>query len=97
MKQNVLLPDNSPFEDWKQARRFVGPLPFTFTYDRKTSKVLIIEGVRQHWIPKPIHVISQNFSFFKTLNLVNPLLANSFEIRNIPYSWKKGKVEIWKK
>ena len=26
------LPKGSPFEDWKTARRFAGPLPFTFTY-----------------------------------------------------------------
>ncbi len=38
----VILPKKSPFENWKEARRFAGPLPFTFTYNEKTREVLII-------------------------------------------------------
>src|SRR5690349_2830213 len=29
----IQLPAHSPFKDWKEARRFAGPLPFTFTFD----------------------------------------------------------------
>ena len=29
--ENISLPVGSPFTDWKEARRFAGPLPFTFT------------------------------------------------------------------
>src|ERR1700722_13920867 len=28
--EDVPLPSGSPFTDWKEARRFAGPLPFTF-------------------------------------------------------------------
>jgi uncharacterized protein YqjF (DUF2071 family) len=93
----VSLPQNSPFADWAAARRFAGPLRFTFTYDAETKKVLIIEGVRENWTPKPIKIIEQNISFLATLNLQNAVLANAFEITNIPYFWKKGKIEQWKK
>ena len=93
----VSLPEDSPFTDWKEARRFAGPLPFTFTYNKKTKEVLIIEGVRQNWTPSPVKIIDYNFNFLNTLKLEKPLLANAFIIKNIPYYWKKGKKEVWKK
>ena len=90
------LPNNSPFTDWKEARRFAGPLPFTFTYNTITKEVLIIEGVRQNWTPNPVKVIDYDFEFLNSLKLENPVLANAFVIKNIPYYWKKGKIELWK-
>ncbi len=95
--ENISLPDGSPFTDWKEARRFAGPLPFTFTYDPIGKKVLIIEGVRENWKPSPVKVIDYNFSFMNKLKLADAKLANAFIIRNIPYYWKKGKTEQWKK
>ena len=52
-KDKVELPIDSPFQDWKEARRYAGPLPFTFSYNSKTNNILIIEGVREHWKPEP--------------------------------------------
>jgi hypothetical protein len=94
--EDVSIPENSPFTDWKEARRFAGPLPFTFTYNSITKEVLIIEGVRQNWKPNPVKVIDYDFDFLKSLKLENPILANAFMIENIPYYWKKGKIELWK-
>ncbi|MET0759612.1 MAG: DUF2071 domain-containing protein [Flavobacterium sp.] len=96
-EEEISLPENSPFADWKEARRFAGPLPFTFTYKSDTKEVLIIEGVRQNWKPKPIKISDYNISFLNSLNLNKPVLANAFIINEIPYSWKKGKIEQWKK
>ena len=95
-EDNINLPEDSPFADWKEARRFAGPLPFTFTYNEDTHEVLIIEGVRQNWTPNPIQIRDYQFDYLKTLNLKNPILANAFIIKNIPYYWKKGKKEQWK-
>jgi len=92
----ITLPQNSPFADWKEARKFAGPLPFTFTYQPETKKVLIIEGVRQNWEPKPIKIINYDIGFLKSLNIRNIQLANAFAIHDIPYYWKKGKIEKWK-
>lgn len=94
--ENIPLPMGSPFADWKEARRFAGPLPFTFTYNPSDKKVLIIEGVRENWKPMPVKVIDYNFSFIDNLKLTDAKLANAFIIRNIPYYWKKGKLEQWK-
>lgn len=94
--ENITLPVDSPFSDWKQARRFAGPLPFTFTYSPDNKTVLIIEGVRQNWSPIPVKVLTCNFSFINQLQLSGVRLANAFMIRNVPYYWKKGKLEQWK-
>lgn len=94
--KKVDLPGASPFTDWKEARRFAGPLPFTFTFNAETKTVLIIEGVREHWVPRPVKVIDYNFSFLYDMKLQDVRLANAFIIENIPYHWKKGKLEQWK-
>ncbi len=91
----VKLPQYSPFKDWKEARRFAGPLPFTFTYNQATKEVLIIQGVRENWTPKAIEVLQYNVGFINEKNFNGLVLANAFMIENIPYYWKKGKIEIW--
>jgi len=93
--EEIALPENSPFADWKEARRFAGPLPFTFTYNALTKEVLIIEGVREHWRPVPVQVTSYHISLLDSLQLKIVQLANAFVIQNIPYYWKKGKTEKW--
>lgn len=95
-KELAEFPKKSPFSDWKEARRFAGPLPFTFTYNEELKEVLVIEGVRQNWKPKPITVKDYNFSFIDSFQFKNPVLANAFIIEEIPYYWKKGKKEQWK-
>lgn len=95
-EEQVNLPEHSPFADWKEARRFAGPLPFTFTYNKKKKEVLVIEGVRQNWEPHPVKVTSYQSGFLDTLKLEKSVLANAFIIRDIPYYWKKGKIEKWK-
>ena len=92
---DVALPDNSPFADWKQARKFAGPLPFTFTYNAKMKEVLLIEGVRQNWKPKAVKVIDYKVDFLDKMNFEGARLANAFIIENIPYYWKKGRIERW--
>lgn len=92
----VELPINSPFSSWKEARRFAGPLPFTFTYSEPKKKVLIIEGVRSNWKPTPLKVLDHSFSFIDGLNLEGLELANAFKVEQVPYSWKTGKIDIWK-
>lgn len=92
----TVLPQGSPFKDWKEARRFAGPLPFTFTYNARKKEMLLIEGVRKNWQPKPVSVIKEDIGFLKSLGLYNLVLANAFLIENVPYSWKKGKKDSWK-
>jgi Uncharacterized conserved protein (COG2071) len=85
--QEILLPENSPFKDWNEARKFAGPLPFTFSYNPQ---------IRQNWTPEPIKIQSYQIDFIEKLNLKEVRFANAFVIKNIPYQWKKGQVEQWK-
>lgn len=91
------LPQGSPFTDWKEARRFAGPLPFTFSYLPETKEVLIVQGVRENWEPEPVKVKSWNVSLLTNLGLSNAILANAFIVKKIPYQWEKGKLESWSK
>ena len=94
--ENALLPKTSPFTDWKEARRFAGPLPFTFTYNPILKEVTIIEGVRENWTPRAVEVLNHEVGFIKDHNFKGAVLASAFIIENIPYYWKKGRTEIWK-
>ncbi|MDB4534751.1 hypothetical protein N9242_07755, partial [Vicingaceae bacterium] len=94
-EQEVKIPEDSPFTDWKDARKFAGPLPHTFTYNKEEKSVLIIRGIRKDWKPTPVKVVSYDFEFLNNLKL-NNVLANAFEIKNVPYYWEKGKLEQWK-
>lgn len=90
-----LLPPYSLFSDWKDARRFAGPLPFTFSYNPKNGEVLIVEGVREHWEPTPVDVLRADISIFKAIRVTDYMLASAFIIRDIPYHWKRGRTEQW--
>lgn len=91
----IALPTDSPFSNWKEARRFAGPLPFTFSCNDKTKEVTIIEGVRENWTPQVLQVLTHDFAFIKALPVQHAVLANAFIIKDIPYYWKKGKTEPW--
>lgn len=93
----IRLPHGSPFTDWKEARRFAGPLPFTFTYNSGLKEVLIIEGVRENWTPRPVEVLQSHVGFIQQMKLREVALANAFVLHNIPYYWKKGKADPWEK
>ena len=92
----IKIPESSPFTDWKDSRKFAGPLPHTFTVNTKDKTILTILGVRQNWKPEPVKVKSYHFDFLNNLKLQNIVLANAFEIKNVPYHWEKGKIEKWK-
>ena len=89
------LPAGTPFRSWKDARRFCGPMPFTFSYDSERRRVLIIEGVREQWKPAPLHVHECHIPHLASLGFSETRLACAFMVRDIPYHWKKGRYEAW--
>lgn len=90
-----LLPTGSPFPDWSVARRYTGPMPFTFSYLPKSSQVLIVEGVRGQWRPRPARVLDYRFDFLPALGFSELRLASAFTIEDVPYRWKAGRTEKW--
>ena len=91
---DTALPSNSPFASWAEARRFAGPLPFTFSVEA-ARRVVIIEGVREHWQPTPVTVEQAHVGFLQGLPFSQLVLANAFLLRDVPYHWKKGRTELW--
>lgn len=89
----VQLPTSSVFTDWTEARRFVGPLPFTFSHERKKDRVLIVEGSRMNWIPRPVAVERYHSAFLASLPISELRLSNAFMIDRVSYQWKRGVLE----
>ena len=89
------LPAGSPFGSWQQARRFAGPLPFTFSYRPERREVVIVEGEREEWRPRPVRVQTAQVPFLRELGLSDVRLASAFTMTDIPYRWKKGRTERW--
>lgn len=97
--RKIELPTGSPFKNWKQARQFAGPMPFTFSQDWKTRSIVIVEGMRSSWKPVPMRVEHRRVPFFSRpelgLDFGEAVLANAFLVEDVPYSWKKGRSELW--
>ena len=88
-------PRGSPFPDLKIARHYAGPLPFTFDYEPQSRQMVIVEGIRQNWDPKPVQVDVDRCTYLEKppFSSVPLRLANAFFLENIPYRWRRGVVD----
>jgi uncharacterized protein YqjF (DUF2071 family) len=87
------LPEGSPFRTLAEARRFAGPLPYTFDYEKETRSIIGIRAVRQHWSPEPVAVEVWRNTFLEREPFRNgaPVLANAFYVHDVPYAWERGR------
>jgi uncharacterized protein YqjF (DUF2071 family) len=90
---DAALPAGSPFATIAEARRFAGPLPYTFDYETATQSIIGIRAVRQKWDPRPVAVEVRRLSFLsrEPFCRVEPVLANAFYVHDIPYMWQRGR------
>jgi len=88
------LPEGSPFATFAEARRFAGPLPYTFDYEEETGSIIAIHAVRQQWDPQPVEVEVRRNMFLERepFRRAAPILANAFHVRDVPYQWQRGRV-----
>jgi len=88
------LPEGSPFATLAEARRFAGPLPYTFDYEEATGAIIAIRAVRQQWDPQPVEVDVRQNSFLdhEPFCRAAPILANAFHVRDVPYRWLRGRL-----
>ncbi|MGW6918952.1 hypothetical protein ACWGB8_34810 [Kitasatospora sp. NPDC054939] len=86
------LPAGSPFPDARAARRFAGPLPYTFEYEPQTRSMIVVKAVRAHWEPVPVAVDVHRLTFFDHGPLAGsrPVLANAFHVADLDYGWEPG-------
>jgi len=87
------LPSGSVFADLAEARRFAGPLPYTFDYEQETQSIIGICAKRQQWNPQPVAVDVRKCTFLEREPFCRsrPVLANAFHVRNVPYQWQRGR------
>lgn len=90
---DATLPSGSPFPDWRTARRFAGPMPFTFS-PGADGRFVVVEGRRADWTPRSVAVHDWHVALFEEAPLkgVTPILANAFAVENIGYRWERGRV-----
>jgi hypothetical protein len=88
----VRLPIGSPFESYREARRYAGPLRFTFDYEPETHSIIAIEATRTNWKPMPVEVDVRRMSFLDGTEFgpVAPTLAAAFQVNDIEYRWERG-------
>ena len=87
------LPCASPFSTLAEARRFSGPLPYTFDYEEATHSIIGILAVRQSWNPQPVavEVLCNTFLDQEPFCHAQPILANAFHVQDVPYQWQRGR------
>lgn len=90
---DISLPPASPFPDWRTARRFAGPMPFTFS-PRADGSFIVVEGNREEWTPRPVELKSWQVALFDEppLRGIPALAANAFAVDGIPYRWERGRI-----
>jgi|SRR5580658_166678 hypothetical protein len=87
------LPAGSPFASIAEARRFAGPLPYTFDYEQATRSIIAVRATRQEWNPLPVEVDVRRIAFLdrEPFCRTTPVLANAFYVRDVPYRWERGR------
>lgn len=86
-------PSGSPFETTAEARRFAGPLPYTFDYEKATQSIIGIHALRQKWNPQPVAVDVKRNSYLEhePFSSARPILANAFYVHDVQYRWERGR------
>ncbi len=86
------LPAGSPFASERAARRFAGPLPFTFDYERETHSIVTIGAARTGWRPALVGVDEARIAFFDRPEFEGhrPILAAAFHVAGVDYHWGRG-------
>jgi len=86
------LPAGSPFSTVREARRFAGPLPFTFDYEPGPDAIVSIKATRTAWHPSPVAVDVRRIAFFDqpAFRGCTPILAAGFHVKHVDYRWERG-------
>lgn len=92
VQQEPPLPSGSPFPDWSTARKFSGPMPYTFSV-LSNGTVVSVRGRRADWNPRPLRVTQAESGFLETSTFPGATLANAFSVRDVSYRWDRGVLE----
>jgi hypothetical protein len=91
-KDEAILPPTSAFADWNEARRFAGPMPFTFAPADGGRAIVRVEGTRVQWQPRPAGLVCAKVPFLSRL-VPDAVPVAAFLVENVDYEWQRGIVE----
>ncbi len=85
-------PDDSPFDDDAAARRFAGPVPYTFAPD--PEGIVVVKSTEPTWTPTPVRVDVTAATFFDHGEFagVPRRLAAAFHAADQDYGWHAGRL-----
>ncbi|MFI5915810.1 DUF2071 domain-containing protein [Dactylosporangium sp. NPDC051541] len=85
-------PPGSPFADLAAARRFAGPLPYTFDFETATHSIVVVKAERTAWQPQPVELEVPRLTFWRhgPFAAAEPVLANAFHVADLDYGWQRG-------
>jgi hypothetical protein len=92
VREDADLPARSVFDDAAEARRYAGPMPFTFASVRGGRAIIRVEGSRVHWEPRLVATRSIAAPFLHSL-APEAIPAAAFLVEDVDYEWKRGIVE----
>jgi hypothetical protein len=92
VREEADLPPGSVFDDAVEARRYAGPLPFTFASIRGGRAIVRVEGSRVRWEPRLVAPRSIAAPFLYRL-APEAVPAAAFLVEHVDYEWKRGVVE----
>jgi uncharacterized protein YqjF (DUF2071 family) len=86
------LPAGSPFATVADARRFAGPLPYTFDYEARSGSMIVVKAHRSQWQPESLSVDVSRMTFFThgPFSGTTPVRANAFHVGDLEYGWARG-------
>lgn len=97
LRDDASLPAGSVFADWREARRWAGPLPYTFDHERETDSIIVIKGDRVGWAPRPVEVDVRRNDWLTTEGWGDARLSAAFYVDATPYRWGRGeRHRAWK-
>lgn len=95
LAEGALLPPGSVFSTAREALRFAGPLPYTFSHEPETGSMILIRGVRERWRPRLVAARVGRCAL-----LERPVFAgaearfcSAFYLEDVPYRWLPGRRE----
>lgn len=86
------LPADTVFASAAHARRFAGPLPYTFSPD--PDGIVVVKSDRTGWTPEPVAVDVTEATFFEhgPFAGVPKRLSNAFHVADLDYGWRAGEL-----
>jgi hypothetical protein len=85
------LPEGSPFASWNDARKFAGPMPYTFAAE-SDGRIVRVRGTRAHWQPRPVGLTALDAPFLRAL-VPGARPAAAFLVEDVDYRWEPGQRE----